>query len=98
MFTNKFATLSTNDFESPLDAIVVFPTVSNGLFNLESNTAIGESTLTVYGMDGRLVDQKNVTINAGSPVTMDYQGLSSGMYFVKIESQGTSSVKRFVVR
>ena len=98
MFTNKFSTLSTNEFTSPLDAVVVYPTVSNGLFSLESNTALGETSLTVYGMDGRLVDQKNVTINAGSPVTMDYQGLSSGMYFIKVASQGQSSTKRFIIR
>ena len=98
MFTNKFATLSTDEFENPLDALAVFPTVSNGEFNIQSSSALGDSQLTVYGMDGRLIDQKEVTINAGSPVALNYAGLSTGVYFIKIQSGGQSVTKRFIIR
>lgn len=98
MFTNQFATLSTDEFENPVDAVVVFPTISNGQFNLQSTIGLGEAQLVVYGMDGRIINQQEITINANSPVALDYQGLAAGVYFVKIQAEGQSATKRFIIR
>lgn len=97
MFTNKFSVLSVDDQASPLEQLVLYPTVSNGEFNLQAAIALGEAQLEVYTMTGQKVNTFGLDINRLSPINIDLKGLAAGMYFLKINVEGNSVTKRFII-
>ncbi len=98
MFTNKFSVLSTQDQDNPVNDIVLFPTVSNGEFSLRANTALGMSELEVFTMTGQRVKAFSLDINTAGNLNIDVRGLTTGMYFLKINANGSSTTKRFIIQ
>ena len=98
MFTNKFNTLGIDEVANPLNNVVVFPTVSNGEINLQATSSFGETRLAVYSMTGQKLNEQTVQIQAGSPVSLNFTGLTSGVYFIKLNSGQLETTKRFVIK
>lgn len=98
MFTNKFSTLGVGEIANPLDNVVVFPTVSSGELNLQSSKSFGETRLEVYSMTGQKLSTQTIDVVAGRPVNLNFTGLNSGVYFIKLYSGQIEATKRFVIR
>jgi hypothetical protein len=98
MFTNKFSTLGIGELANPLSNVVVFPTVSNGEINLQAASSFGETRLTVYSMTGQIINEQTVDIQAGNALSLNFTGLNSGVYFIKLNSGQLETTKRFVIR
>ncbi len=98
MFTNQFNTLGINEIANPLNGVVVFPTVSDGEINLQATQSLGETRLVVYSMTGQKLNEQTVQIQAGSPVSLNFTGMTSGVYFIKLYNGQLETTKRFVIR
>ena len=86
-------TLSNEDFE--LKNIAIYPNPSTGLFTVSTgNKAIDK--VEVYDISGKVVLSANNFSNANSQTILDMRNVSGGIYFVKITSEGQSTVKRII--
>ncbi|WP_395047160.1 T9SS type A sorting domain-containing protein [Flavobacterium sp.] len=86
-------TLSNQDFE--LRNIAIYPNPSTGLFTVSTgNKAINK--IDVYDVTGKVVLSVNNFSNANSQAVLDMKNVSNGIYFVKISSEGQSTVKRII--
>ncbi len=63
--------------------------------NVMIETAISAGRFSVMDMIGRLVLQGNITT---SRTEIDLQGLTAGIYLVKVEGEGSVAVKKLVVK
>jgi hypothetical protein len=63
----------------------LFPTVSNGLFNLSiQSEKVNEYSLTVYSILGRVLCSKKLPKSANHQELLDLSSYSSGTYFIRI--------------
>jgi len=68
----------------------VYPNPANDIFNIESNSAIKNITLT--DLNGRTV--KNINVNSLSSAEVNISDLTAGMYFVTVQTDnGSGSTK-----
>ncbi|RYG52533.1 MAG: T9SS type A sorting domain-containing protein [Chitinophagaceae bacterium] len=74
------------------NSIRLYPNPSKGLFRLEGNN-LTDSRITVIDMLGKVVSQKTAV-----DIVVEFQEqLTSGMYLVKIEKDGTSETKKLII-
>jgi hypothetical protein len=74
------------------NGIKVFPNPNNGVFNIEWNNGMAKSA-KVSDVSGRVVYTANSELNV---LTIDLNGFSNGVYFVKVSSNGVSEIIRVV--
>lgn len=86
--------------ESALNAIVnIFPNPSiNGLFNISVNGIGADAILTVTDVQGKIVEQRNETIQSGYRGIIDLSSKDKGIYFLEIRTaEGVSRYKLSVI-
>lgn len=83
------ATLSDNS--TALNAIKVYPTITNGVVTVSNTDAVKNANVTVFNVNGAQL--RTVTLNAN---TLDFSNLSSGLYFVRIENDKGSITKKVI--
>jgi hypothetical protein len=86
-------TLANQQFE--MNNIAVYPNPSKGIFNV-SMGSIKPKTVNVYDLTGKIVYSKSEFINNPSQFLLDLSSISSGIYFVKIDSDNQSITKRII--
>jgi hypothetical protein len=75
--------------------ISIFPNPSNSQITIVNNSNSEIKTITITDINGRTIQNLNVD-NATTRSTFSIESLSQGMYFVKIEAENNSTVKRIV--
>lgn len=82
-----------SEFNSPLvNEVKLYPNPATNVFNVELNAAIdAEMEMTVYSMNGSLVNSKNIQVTEGNnTITEDISSLSTGIYFVKFTNTSSN--------
>jgi photosystem II stability/assembly factor-like uncharacterized protein len=92
-FAINGVTLSKKDFE--LYQIGLYPNPTNGVFNIEMDKT-EPKTIEIYDLNGKRVFLKNNFINSGRKTTIDLSNVPSGIYFIKIETEGNTIIKRII--
>ncbi|MGB5944377.1 MAG: T9SS type A sorting domain-containing protein [Leeuwenhoekiella sp.] len=93
---NKDAVLSVDGAGLSKD-IAVFPTVSDGTFNVRSGQYYPEAKLSVYDISGRLIHSENIDLkNENHSVSLT--GAQAGNYFVRINTPQGSTIKRIIIK
>jgi len=89
-------TLSNEEFELN-DSVSVFPNPSNGLITIK-NTEVALKNIAVSDINGRIIS--TITLNdETNDKTLDLRSvLSSGIYFMTISSENTSTVKKLIIK
>ena len=78
------------------NAIKVFPNpVTDGRFTVSAQ-GMNNVTVSVYNMAGSLVFAGNYDVSGGSAVVAP--ALAPGMYYVKVEGAGASSVNKMIIK
>ncbi|BAO55025.1 T9SS type A sorting domain-containing protein [Nonlabens marinus] len=73
----------------------VYPNPSNGVFNIKWQME-AEYSYSVSDLTGKIILQSD---NSNAKTSqMDLTGVATGMYFLKITSNGTSAAKKLIVR
>jgi hypothetical protein len=98
---------STISVKTPTDRMLknkvnitkIYPQPANCVLNLSLNLAqAGEINLTVFDLAGRLVQTKNSYMESGnSNLTIDTGSLTAGVYYLKAEAFGSTSVRNFLI-
>jgi len=77
----------------------IFPNPTDGLVNIVFDSPLKESNLvlSIYTVQGILVDQRNV-VSGQRNISFDVSGLSSGTYLYRIHNKSFSTLtKKFIV-
>jgi len=81
-----------NENSASVNGIKVFPNPNNGVFSIEWNNGLNKNA-SVSDISGKVV----YTADSSSDVmNIDLGGLSNGVYFVKVASNGVYEVIRVV--
>ena len=75
--------------------ISIFPNPSNGQITLVNNSNSEIKAATIIDVNGRTIQTLNVD-DATTRTTFSIESLAAGMYFVKIEAENNSTVKRII--
>lgn len=86
-------TLDNQEFD--LKNIAIYPNPSKGIFTVSMGSTSLES-IEVYDLTGKIVYSKNEFQANQYQTTLDLSEVTSGIYFVKIESQNQSVTKRII--
>lgn len=89
----------TNDKQNNLDAISVSPNPFNNELNIQMVAATDKNILvSIYNVNGQLVYQKNESVLVGkNSITInDVSNLVSGIYFLKVNQNGTTQTFKIV--
>jgi hypothetical protein len=87
------ADLNTEFINAEFAKWQVFPNPSEGILNLQSENAKGETQLKMYDMSGRVQQETNFE---GGEFQFDGTYLSPGIYIIRLTNNGQTSVVRWV--
>lgn len=100
LFTGQFTatTLSIDDRELADNNIKIFPTVTSGEVNIVSSSSFGKTDVRVYNLSGQQVFQQSMDINFGTNKRIQLEGLSSGLYFIKLKGENFSKIQKLIIK
>lgn len=85
--------LSTNDLQA-LEGLSIYPNPARKTVTIEVPTQISSNNLTVYGIDGRIVDSFNITSGVAR---LEVEGWASGIYIVEVNSNQGIITERLII-
>ncbi len=99
MFTSQFTSSPLSTQENILaNGVNLYPTVSDGQFNIESTLNFGKTNLDIYNINGQKVYTSQLELSPENPRTLDLN-LSSGLYLVKFNTNDNiSATKKIVIK
>ena len=75
----------------------IFPNPSKGVFNMRM-AAINEFDYDLYDITGKLIYQERNIVPTNREYQLDLTSLSSGMYLLKIVSDGYQTTKKLILK
>lgn len=78
------------------EAIHIFPKPSNGLIFVKNNASINLEKAFIYDIGGRLIFENNLS-GTSNTKTINLEGYSKGVYFVKITSDLTEITRKIIL-
>ena len=93
--TGSNCTLSANNFETS-NWIKIYPNPNNGILNVSINNYSGNLNINIYDINGRNVYTNSEDFSGDKMI--NFQGLQSGFYIVKIEGEGLSHTEKIVLQ
>ena len=95
-FTGQFtAAASVADNVKEANVVSVYPTVSDGNFTVKTTKNLGETSIQVYDITGKLVAKQKINFTANTTHNVSVN-LTHGVYFVKINH--TKFAKKIVIQ
>jgi bacillolysin len=85
--------LSNESFN--INTISIYPNPSKGIFTVSSNT-IKLNAIEVFDVSGKLLFSENEGLKNATETNIDLTGMSSGIYFIKVNSENGIFSKRIV--
>ena len=81
------------------DGLSVYPNPSNGLFTLDIQLP-GQERLSLILRDvrGQLIHTEGVTVNGVYRDNLDFTGLAKGVYYLQVQSERESIIKKLVIQ
>ncbi len=74
--------------------IQVYPTVSEGTYNIISGEDVLNAEIFIYNIQGKLVKVLVTPLEANQPVELDLQLEASGLYIFRMTGAGTTNVQK----
>ncbi len=88
-----WSTLSVNDFDNSI-RVSLFPNPAHDTLNIQLNNLITDGTIQIFDVLGKQVFSQFIVAN--QPSEIDVAQWNNGIYLIKISSENTNEVKRFV--
>ena len=88
-------TLSAEPFDT--NYFSIYPNPSKGVFNIRM-AAISEFDYDLYDITGKLISQKLSIVPTNREYQLDLSSLSSGVYLLKIISDGYQTTKKLILK
>ena len=85
---------------SPDEELAIYPNPSNGVFTISvANLPAKKAELRIINVIGNEIYRETLTRGEGQfTKTIDLSGKAKGLYYVKLETDGYSSVRRVVIK
>lgn len=74
---------------------IIYPNPSNGNINIKPLLDFGDANVSIYDINGRKV--YNTNVNLQNTVSINAQGLSSGMYIMQIDGADYSHTAKLII-
>jgi len=87
--------LGVNDNGSIQNNFIIYPNPSNGEINIKSRFDVGNTTITIFDINGRKVFSQNVEIH--NTTSLNASSINSGIYLIKIESEDYSQTSKLII-
>jgi len=71
--------------------VSIYPNPVEAILTIETSADLINKIATVFDMNGKRVLNQKLTTN-----TLDVSGLESGIYFLRLESEGRSIKRKFI--
>ncbi|WP_346883182.1 PA domain-containing protein [uncultured Algibacter sp.] len=99
LFTEDGSTLSNETVSfNQKDAIKVYPTLSNGNFQISAPNGVGRSTVSIFDISGKTVYNDKLDFNNANTSEISLN-TSSGLYIVRVVSQdNVATTHRIIIR
>lgn len=91
--TDDFTVIPLSIAELNTLSLTISPNPSNGIFKIDGNFS-GISEITLYDISGNLIHQSKQNLLENN--VLDFQRLQSGVYLVKVVSEGKSFTQKIV--
>ena len=88
--------LGTNDIELS-NHIILYPNPANHQITLVNNTTNQLLAATIIDVSGRIIQKIDMS-NSGIETNIQVKNYALGVYFVRINTENTTIIKRFVKR
>lgn len=100
LFTGKFndKAMTVNENKLVTGGVTVFPTVSNGEFNITSKVFDGAATVNVYTITGKRVYSASLNFKANKSETLNLSGNAPGMYLVNVTGGNSKLTKKIIIK
>jgi len=87
--------LGVNDNGSLQNNFIIYPNPSNGEINIKSRYDVGQTTITIFDINGRKVFSQKMDIQ--NTTSLNASGINSGIYLIKIESEEYSQTSKLII-
>jgi len=77
--------------DETLENVMIFPNPAINVLNIQTTSNLGDKIVTVFDINGKRVLNEKLTNN-----TLEVSALQSGMYFLRIESNGKVLNRKFI--
>ncbi|MEG9327328.1 T9SS type A sorting domain-containing protein [Salinimicrobium catena] len=96
IFSGQFTTSPSEGGGITDGKIAVYPTVSNGTFNLLTANGSGPAEVYVYDLQGQLVQVSRFQLMSNIPEQVDLTKEASGIYFIQTQFSGNRQVEKVI--
>ena len=87
------------DDQPPVNGIRIYPSPAAEQFSIQLKPSVqGKAMLTLYDLLGKVRLQREVSVVNGAVKNVALGTINSGIYMLKLESQGTSYTSKIIVR
>ncbi len=100
MFTGRFTaeSLSVDDVLADKKAFTVYPTISDGNIKLFAKNTLGQTTISVYSINGKEVFSSKIDFSSNQENQLSLN-LTSGIYILNlIDSSGKKASEKIIIR
>ncbi|MEQ9187754.1 MAG: M43 family zinc metalloprotease [Cryomorphaceae bacterium] len=78
--------------------LIVYPNPSKGQINLRLPTSVQDLQVSIYSMNGQLMDRRNVaSMQSDQDLSIPVNGLPNGIYFIQAKSADNHWNQRFTI-
>jgi len=74
----------------------IYPNPASGYVNVKANSVQNDAVIAIYDLNGRMV--VNQSIQNANTTQININGLATGVYVVKINSNGKSQTEKLIIR
>jgi hypothetical protein len=79
------------------NSISVYPNPANQVLNVKfNNIKAGMADIQIMDITGRMITETQREVSSGNIISLNIEGLSTGIYFVKVIANNSSQVIKFV--
>lgn len=75
---------------------IIYPNPSDGLINIKSRFDLGDTTISIYDINGRMVFNQNVDLH--NTALIDASSLSAGMYMIQIDGGNKTQTSKLIIK
>lgn len=74
---------------------IVYPNPSNGEITIKSRVDVGDATVSIFDMNGRMVFSQQLELHTSANVNAS--GLNAGIYLIQIEGDNRSQTSKLII-
>ena len=90
------AECSLGAIDQSLNNFRIFPNPSDGNINISSRMDMGNSTVSIFDINGRKVFSQEISMNG--TIQVNAKGLNTGLYLIKIEGDNYTHNAKLIIR